>query len=89
MNGWDFDDLHQIVRVSVRANAHAPIACGCKEGNHAWTLCMYHEGMQRAAELLTLDIEEREGLILALAGTVNREHLTVDEADLFDRIVAQ
>lgn len=89
MSGWDFDDLHQIVRVSVRANAEATPPCGCENRDGSWRLCMYHDGMQCAAELLTLDIEQRDGLILGLAKTADRSHLSVDEAELFDRIVGR
>lgn len=89
MSGWDFDDLHQIVQRNLQANAKAAITCGCENRDGSWRLCMYHDGMQCAAELLTLDIEERDGLILGLAKTADRSHLSVDETELFDRIVGR
>ncbi len=89
MSGWQYDDLHPVVRRNLAANAKAGITCGCDDRGGAWWLCDRHSGMQHAAELLTLDIEQREGLILGLAATADRSHLSIDEAELFDRIVGR
>lgn len=69
MSGWDFDDLHQIVRVSVRANADATPPCGCENRDGSWRLCMYHDGMQCAAELLTLRWERSAVVLGSSFGT--------------------
>lgn len=89
MSGWDFDDLHEIVRRNLEANAEAAITCGCQNRDGSWWLCAYHAGMQHAAELLTLDIEERDALIVLLSGVTDRTCPTDAEAELFDRIVGR
>lgn len=87
---WSFEDLAPVVQTSVRANAGtAAFACGCEERGDRWYLCMYHEGAQDAAGRLAVAVAERDNLILALSGTADRSQLTIDEAELWDRIVGR